>query len=196
MSSYRRTEFEERDYGPPPRREEEIRSRTVVRERERDDRPLPQWLREDRRPEGGQMVLRERDVEEYEHIRSPSPIRMREGAPIRRPRSVSVGDQERVHTRIVEERIRSPTGLRPPSPRGVRFEERFERSPSIVDEREHIHIVERDRRTESSPSRSPSPAPREVVRGPIIERDVITHYTDIDHGKLRGYFFFLFSAVA
>lgn len=37
-----------------------------------------------------------------------------------------------------------------------------------------------------SPSRSPSPQPPpqpQVVKGPTIEREVITHYTDIDHGE-------------
>lgn len=53
-------------------------------------------------------------------------------------------------------------------------------------EHEHIHIVERERERERerAPQRSPSPPP--VVRGPTIERDVITHYTDVDHGM---YFF-------
>lgn len=34
-----------------------------------------------------------------------------------------------------------------------------------------------------SPSRSPSPPP--VIKGPTIEREVITHYRDIDHGKIQ-----------
>jgi hypothetical protein len=78
------------------------------------------------------------------------------------------------------ERIRSPSIVRRRSPSPVvRFVQR-RRSPSPP-VREHIHtrIVEREKEREPSPSPSPPP----VVRAPTIEREVITHYTDIDHGK-------------
>lgn len=74
---------------------------------------------------------------------------------------------------------------RSPSPLPVRFVERRRRSPSPV-VREHIRtrIVEREKEREPSPSPSPPPPPPPpVIRGPTLEREVITHYTDIDHGE-------------
>lgn len=195
----RTTEFEERDYYPPaPRRsapdldEREFRRRAVTRSPPREREP-PAFLRDEpRRSEAGPMVLRQRDVETFDrHRRSPSPVRVREERIMRRPRSVSPPhdhDHEHSRTRIVErERVRSPSVVRQrsPSPRPMRFVERRRRSSSV--EREHIHtrIVERERERIPSPSPSPPPPPPPppVVRGPTIEREVITHYRDIDHGK-------------
>jgi hypothetical protein len=103
---------------------------------------------------------------------------------VRRAQSVSPSEHEHEHsrTRFVEkdrfvEKVRSPSiaRRRSPSPRAVRYVE-----PS--DTSEHIRIIERERERVPSPSPSPPPAPP-VVRGPVIEREVITHYTDIDHGE-------------
>ena len=202
----RTTEFEERDYYPAPRRPavelddvDYRRSRNEVdvriREREREGDRMPAFLREDaRRTEAGPMVLRKRDVETFDrHVRDPSPVRVREERIVRRAKSVSPPhlhdhehEHERSRTRVVErERVRSPSVVRrrSPSPRVVRYVERRERSPSPV-EREHEHIRTRiiERERDRAPSPSPSPSPPPVVRGPTIERNVITHYTDIDHG--------------
>ncbi|KAL6854244.1 hypothetical protein J3F83DRAFT_755249 [Trichoderma novae-zelandiae] len=156
-----------------------------VRIRERDG-DLPEFLRSSRRPEAGPMVLRQREADPYDRPpREPSPIRFREERIVRRAQSVSPSEPEHEHsrTRIVE-KIRSPSVARrrSPSPRAVRYVE-----PS--DTSEHIRIVERERERERervpSPSPSPPPAPP-VIRGPVIEREVITHYTDIDHGMIQA----------
>ena len=213
MAHRRTTEFEERDtYSSGPRRSapelEEIdyRRRTVAispppRSRVSEDR-TPAFLREDaRRTEAGPMVLRQRQVETIDRHRprSPSPItRVREERLIRRPRSVSPSfhdhEHERSRTRITErERVREPSNppKRDPSPRVIRYVERPRRSPSPppVEERERIRtrIVERERERIPSPSPSPSPPPPpkpQIIKGPVIEREVITHYTDIDHGTI------------
>lgn len=197
MSYRRTTDFEERDYMSAPRREYDGPPRGATRTLTRDDGGsfvrtregdrMPAFLREDgRRTEAGPVILR-REVESVDvhRDRSPSPVRYREERLVRRPRSDSPqsrhGGHEHERVKIVEkERVRSPSlsRARSPSPRAVRFVER-PRSPT-VDEREHIHtrIVETER--ERVPSPSPSPPP--VVRGPTIEREVITHYTDVDHG--------------
>ncbi|KAK6820704.1 hypothetical protein PG987_015104 [Apiospora arundinis] len=54
-------------------------------------------------------------------------------------------------------------------------------------ERERIRIIQRERERIPSPSPSPPPppAPPAVIRGPTIEREVITHYRDIDHGVIK-----------
>lgn len=206
------TDFEERDYYSAPRRsntrfdEPEYRPTRVmtrsppptrreesvdIRFRERESDRGPSFLREDaRRAEAGPMVLRQRNVETWDrhHGRSPSPVRVREERMIRRPRSESppqFHDHEHSRTRVVErerESIRSPSVARRRSPSPVvRFVER-RRSPSPVREHIHTRIVEREKQREPSPSPSPSPPP--VIRGPVIEREVITHYTDVDHGKV------------
>lgn len=188
---------EERRSSPP-------RSRAPVRDyqdteisiRERDSR-TPAFLRDEgrRNENAGPLVLRAREVETIDR---------------RRPRSPSPPPAVHVHERFIErERERSPA---PPSmamERRPRFMERErERSPSPgtmvrVDhrevvrrrersptpERERIRIIQRERERIPSPSPSPSPppppAPPAVIRGPTIEREVITHYRDIDHGKFR-----------
>ncbi|EGR53058.1 uncharacterized protein TRIREDRAFT_119881 [Trichoderma reesei QM6a] len=155
-----------------------------VRIRERDG-DLPDFLRSSRRPEAGPMVLRQRDADPYDRPpREPSPIRFREERIVRRAQSVSPSEpeRERSRTRIVE-KIRSPSVARrrSPSPRAVRYVE-----PSDATS-EHIRIVERERERERVPSPSPSPPPAPpVIRGPVIEREVITHYTDIDHGMIQA----------
>ncbi|RDA92668.1 hypothetical protein CP533_3711 [Ophiocordyceps camponoti-saundersi (nom. inval.)] len=214
--SIRATDFEERDYYPAPRRQADLddrdyrpraapRSRVAtseydevdIRLRDREMDRTPGFLRDDgRRPEAGPMVLRQREVETIDrHARSPSPFRRREMA--RRPKSISPtmrgSEREHSHTRIVErerDRVRSPSVVRcrSPSPLPVRFVERRRRSPSPVSQHEHIRIVERDRQRIPSPEPSPSPPPPPppVIRGPTIEREVITHWTDIDHGVVRA----------
>lgn len=168
----------------------------------------PAFLKEDyRRTEAGPMVLRQRQVETIDRHRprSPSPVRVREERIIRRPRSVSPPssyhdhEQERSRVSVHErERIRSPSVVRQrsPSPKPIRYVERPasraasrpppRRSPSPIEqERERIRIVQRERERAPTPEPSPPPPPPEpaVVRGPTIEREVITHYRDIDHGK-------------
>ncbi|KAM3449740.1 hypothetical protein MY5147_009689 [Beauveria neobassiana] len=72
--------------------------------------------------------------------------------------------------------------------RRVRRDERSEESDSESEvDRDHIRIIERERgrSPERSPSLSPPPPPLppQVIKAPTIEREVITHYTDIDHGS-------------
>lgn len=176
---------------PPPR--EETRDRT------------PAFLREDaRRTESGPMVLRQRQVETFDRHRprSPSPVRVREERIVRRPRSVSPPDSydhehERSRTKVFErERVREssqPPPRRAPSPaRVVRYVERPKTPspppPPPAEERERIRtrIIERERERAPTPPPAPKPSPPPpppVLRGPTIEREVITHYRDIDHGK-------------
>ncbi|KAJ4145456.1 hypothetical protein LMH87_004306 [Akanthomyces muscarius] len=210
MSYRRTTDFEEADYMSQPPRSSRggggDQVRVMERDREHDvyidqhrDR-TPAFLREGaRRGEPGPMVLRRREVESFDRHRSPSPPHQRivEERMVRRARSESPPPhgRERSRTRIVQtERTVSPVRrrvVRSPSPT-VRFvERRRERSSSPDDDdddvvdHEHIRIVERERGR--SPERSPSPLPQPaVIKAPTIEREVITHYTDIDHGVIRA----------
>lgn len=197
MSRHRMTDFEERDYYPPPRRSEpefQERRRVVTRSPPpRFRESAPAFLHETaRRPEAGPMVLRQREVETFDrHHRSPSPTRLREERLLRRPRSVSPPRRfyaepevdHRTRTRVVHrERARSPSierRRRSPSPRPIRYE----REQSREGERIRARVVERRRSlsSSSSSSSSASSAPKNI-RGPTIEREVITHYTDVDHG--------------
>lgn len=115
---------------------------------------------------------------------SPPPRMMRRGRSPS-PRAGPPPEVERSRSRFVEvERVRSPSEVRrSPSLRPIRPPDRRPRSFS-PHEHEHIRtrIVERERERYSSPSPSPPPPPQ-VVRGPIVEREVITHYTDVDHGE-------------
>ncbi|KAM0255823.1 hypothetical protein ACHAQJ_005410 [Trichoderma viride] len=167
-----------RSPAPPRARRGEFEEFDVrIRERDGD---LPDFLRSARRPEAGPMVLRPRDADPYEQ-RQPREPAFREERLVRRAQSVSPSEHEHEHsrTRFVE-KVRSPSiaRRRSPSPRAVRYVE-----PS--DTSEHIRIIERERERVPSPSPSPPPAPP-VVRGPVIEREVITHYTDIDHGMIQA----------
>ncbi|KAH7239135.1 hypothetical protein BKA59DRAFT_271222 [Fusarium tricinctum] len=182
----------------------------------REEARTPAFLREDiRRTEAGPMVLRQRQVETIDRHRprSPSPVRVREERIIRRPRSISpesshhshahTHDHEHEHsrTRVYErERVREPSqpppARRAPSPaRVVRYVERPQKSPSPpppppVEERERIRtrIIERERAPSPPPvpKPSPPPPPPQTIRGPTIEREVITHYRDIDHGMIKA----------
>ncbi|KAI0455717.1 hypothetical protein F5B21DRAFT_470390 [Xylaria acuta] len=177
-----RSDLSERDYA---------HRRAPVREYEDDisdrvDR-TPAFLREDvRRTEAGPLVLRSREVETVDR---------------RRPRSPS--PQVRYRERFIErERERAPSPRRPvrfverspsPPPARVQVVERIERrererSPTPDRERELIRLrIERERQRTPSPSPSPSPPPQpQLIRGPTIEREVITHYRDIDHGIVRA----------
>jgi len=201
MSSRSRVGFDDRDYYRDSARHHDHHDDVEVRIRERSrsrDR-LPAFMREDlRRPEPGPLVLRSREIETSERRRrSPSPVRVHETR-IVRARSVSPmppprrteedirfrtvrepsrgPDLERLRTRILE-RDRSPSSS-PESRVRARIVERG-RSPSPV--RERIRIVEKARPRTPSPS---PPPPPQVIKGPVIEREVITHYRDIDHGKL------------
>lgn len=125
------------------------------------------------------------------------------------PPPPEVHEREEFRTRIVErerDRVRSPSRGPPMERMRPRF---VERSPSPPMERVRTRIVERERERERSPSppemersrlriiehereRYPSPSPSPpppspdppVIRGPTIEREVITHYRDIDHGVI------------
>ncbi|KAI1738133.1 hypothetical protein F4680DRAFT_191423 [Xylaria scruposa] len=180
-----RSDISERDYA---------HRRAPVREYDDDisdrvDR-TPAFLREDvRRTEAGPLVLRSREVETVDR---------------RRPRSPS--PQVRYRERFIErERERAPSPRRPvrfierspsPPPARVQVVERIERrererSPTPDRDRELIRLrIERERQKERTPSPSPSPSPPpqpQVIRGPTIEREVITHYRDIDHGEFHPY---------
>lgn len=175
-----------------------------VRERERERDRVPAFLRDEaRRTDPGPLVLRARDVETVERPRRRSPsmtrvraetkevVRARSVTPPPRRREVVERDDVEVRTRTVErERVRSPSRVRArfverersPSPERIRYVER-RRSPSPVVDRERIRIIERERERQRTPSPSPSPSPPPVIKGPRIEREVITHYTGIDHGE-------------
>lgn len=177
-------------------------TRTVTRSPPaRPRRDVEEILRQDsRRAEAGPMILR-REVETFDR-RRPSPTRVREERIVRRAHSVTPSlvdhehEHERERTRVIErerERVRSPSVVRrrSPSPVPIRYVHRRRRSSSVSSsdhEHEHIHtrIVERERGRERVPSPSPSPSPPpQTIRGPTVERDVITHYTNIDHGMFH-----------
>ncbi|KAI0012006.1 hypothetical protein F4779DRAFT_119280 [Xylariaceae sp. FL0662B] len=180
--------YERRERRSPPRRApvreyEDVDIQVRERERDRVDR-TPAFLREDaRRTEAGPMVLRQREVETVDRRRprSPSPIRYR----VER-------DRERAPSMPPERRPRFIE--RSPSPAPVRVESRTierrrERSPTPDRERDLFRLRierEKERAPSPSPSPSPSPPPPSVIRGPTIEREVITHYRDIDHGVERA----------
>lgn len=194
-------------------RREERRSpprRAPVRDYEETDVSIresrtPAFLRDEpsRRTDAGPLVLRSREIETIDRRRprSPSPVHVRERIIERSP---SMPPVERTRTRIIErERERSPSPPpmlmprprfieRSPSPPDVRVdtrivERRRERSPTPERERERIRIIQRERSRPPSPSPSPPPPPPAppVIRGPTIEREVITHYRDFDHGVER-----------
>jgi hypothetical protein len=188
-----RSEFSDGGYGhrrPVREYEDDIDIDVNIRERERDrvDR-TPAFLREEhRRTDAGPLVLRSREVETVDRRRprSPSPqVRYRERF-IERERERAPSPLPERRPRFIE---RSPS----PPPR-VQVIERVERrqrerSPTPDRDRELIRLrIERERRKERTPSPSPSPSPPpqpQVIRGPVIEREVITHYRDIDHGKFH-----------
>lgn len=181
-----RVEFDEREYireaprRAPVRDFEEVEFRVRERSRERVNDRLPAFMRDDhRRTEPTQLVLRQRDVETVERSRprSPSPVRVTQRI-IERTRSVSppprrIEDDVRFR-RVVRESSRGP------APDRIRFVASRSRSPS-PEVRERIRIVEKERAP--SPVRMPRPPTPKVVKGPTIEREVITHYRDIDHGE-------------
>lgn len=178
--------YDRRERRTSPRRVSVREYEDLDRERGRVDR-TPAFLKDDaRRPEAGQLVLRSREVEEIDRRRrSPSPVRYRERIVDReRERAPSMPPERR--PRFIE---RSPS----PPPAAVRVESRTierrrERSPTPDRERERdrelIRLrIEREKERTPSPSPSPPPPPPPpVIRGPTIEREVITHYRDIDHG--------------
>ncbi|KAL0937746.1 conserved glutamic acid rich protein [Colletotrichum truncatum] len=205
--AYRSNDFEDRFYEP---RRERAESRVAFNDVDVRDRPRERegdrlrFLRDERPPEAGALVLSRREVESRElsrpRQRSPSPV-YRERV-IRRARSLTPPphhhhDQELERSRVrISERereIRSPSRGPPPEMVRARYVER-PRSPSPPPparerSRVGVRIVEREREKERRPSPSPSPppqpAPPQVIRGPTIEREVITHYRDIDHGVTR-----------
>lgn len=161
--------------------EEYIREarRVQVRDYDDDTRRAPAWL-DNRRPEPGPLVLRAREVETLERPRnrSPSPeVRFRERI-VQRARSVSPGQRRMEEDVRIRKVVRETS--RPPAER-IRFVERS-RSPS-PEVRERIRIVEREKERAPSPAPPPRPQTPKVIKGPTIEREVITHYRDIDHGE-------------
>ncbi|KAK4102954.1 hypothetical protein N658DRAFT_505971 [Parathielavia hyrcaniae] len=175
-----RVDFDDREYVREPRRAP-VREYDEVdvrfRDRVMNDR-VPAFLREEnRRPEHGQMVLRQREVETVEQRRPPSPVQVTQR--IIRARSVSPPprrNEEDVRFRRV---VREPS--RGPSER-IRFVERS-RSPS-PEVRDRIRIVEREKERAPSPAPPPRPPTPKIIKGPTVEREVITHYRDIDHGMV------------
>ncbi|KAI1804768.1 hypothetical protein F4811DRAFT_259126 [Daldinia bambusicola] len=191
----RRAPARDDDLDSLARRRSPPRSRAAVRDYDDVDRDrTPAFLREDvRRTEAGPLVLRQREVETIDRRRrSPSPVRYRERIVDReRERAPSMPPERR--PRFIE---RSPSPSPPPPPTAVRvearkIERRRERSPTPDRERErdliHLRIErEKERAPSPSPSPPPPPPPPPVIRGPTIEREVITHYRDIDHGLIRA----------
>lgn len=179
-----RVEFDEREFiREQPRRAvareyDDVEVRVRERSRERVNDRLPHFLREDnRRAEPGQLVLRQREIETVERPRprSPSPVHVTQRI-IQRARSVSPPRREEDvrFRRVVRESSRGPVErIRVVPPRS--------RSPS-PEVRDRIRIIEREKERAPSPAPPRPPTPK-VIKGPTIEREVITHYRDIDHGK-------------
>jgi len=184
MSSRSRVEFDEyireQPRRAPAREYDDVEVRVRERSRERVNERLPHFMREDnRRAEPGQMVLRQREIETVERPRprSPSPVHIQRI--IQRARSVSPAPPRRVEEdvrvrRVVRESSRGPAER-------IRFVPQRSRSPS-PEVRERIRIVEREKERAPSPAPPPRPPTPKVIKGPTIEREVITHYRDIDHG--------------
>lgn len=156
------------------------RGRSPVRDR------TPAFLR-DRHQEAGPMVLRQREVETAtrSHPRSPSPLyvdhrHLAPAADRQRGRSVSRARPVFVRRDESESSFSTSSYSSSESPvqrRGVFRRPRSE-SPGW---RETVHA--RFRRSSPSPSPSPSPQPQPQPQPQVVEREVITHYTDIDHGE-------------
>jgi hypothetical protein len=158
------------------------------------ERRAPDFLEEDRirrERENDRVLIRRSEVETRR--RSPSPAAPR--GILRRARSVSPTREE--IDRIRREEIIHQHQTRSPRPRSrspsmeARLRNRFDdRGRSMEEhERTETRIVERERRMARSPSssRSPSPEPAPpVIRGPTIEREVVTHYRDVDHGVVQA----------
>jgi len=184
MASRSRVGFDDRESFYRDDRRSNVEVRVIDRDRERERDRVPAFLREERRPEPGPLVLRQREVETAERIRrrSPSPvrhIRARSVSPVqfRTVRAPSRGPSEVDRVRIIErDRSSSPS----PDRTRARFVQRRPRSPS-PEFHERIRIVEKEREKERP--RPPTPPPQ-VIKGPVIEREVITHYRDIDHGVM------------
>lgn len=157
---------------PRPRSPSPSRERMSLKMRARSVSPAP--------PPDHREEIRARVVDQTrDHVRSPS-------------RGPAL-DRVRLGTRIIERPERTPS----PPPVLDRLRSRMterERSPSPRPEmdrsRSRIRITEREREREPTPSPSPPPPPAAeppVIKGPTIEREVITHYRDIDHGESPRY---------
>lgn len=179
--------FEENDYYyPAPRQsdptfDDAYRRQPAVRTRSRS-RPAgsrtPAFLRNDeRRVEAGPMVLRQRDVETYDRHRPSS------------------SDSQRAQDQRMALRLGGDYDDR--DPRG-RYDDR---DRSRYDERDRIHarVVDRRRSSDSlsdslsdetssiaASSEATSPPPPRHIRGPTVEREVITHYRNVDHGTVHA----------
>ncbi|KAH6697467.1 hypothetical protein F5X68DRAFT_197385 [Plectosphaerella plurivora] len=195
--AYRTNDFEDQFYDER-RRPQSTYGEVRIAERERDRQSdRLDFLRSDPRPqEAGPLVLRSREVESREvarpRYRSPSPLPHEHMGMVRRARSLTPPHihEERERERIRIQRRDRVRYERSPSPVPVQAPVRYERRRSSSDdrEREHIRIIQRERERERIPERVPSPrppSPPPVVKGPTIEREVITHYRGIDHGIIR-----------
>lgn len=173
---------EEIDYTRGPVRErdvrvrEEIRIRDRSRSRERDQGP-PEFLREDPRASAGPMVLRKREIEDFEFVqkprrRSPSPSPIRE--PVREREEIIIRRDELERPPPRREReverqeiiIRRDELERPPP----RRERELEREEIIIrkDDKDREEIV--IRKDDWERDRDRRPPPRETERDEIIIR--------------------------
>lgn len=173
MSAYYRD-----DRGPYARERSPSRDRT------------PAFLRNVHRPDAGPMVLRQRDVETASH---PHPHAAPAATYIERRRSSPSPSRGRSVSRVRTRHVRRDSSessassgyfsdeLSMPARRGAVGR------PRSVSPGWKETIRARFRRESPSPSPSPQPQPEpQVMRGPTLEREVITHYTDIDHGTFPG----------
>ncbi|KAK4136966.1 hypothetical protein BT67DRAFT_432690 [Trichocladium antarcticum] len=180
-----RVDFGEPEYmreiprrGPPVREYDDLDIRF-----QREQSRQPAWMEENRRPEPGSMVLRAKEIETFERPRqrSPSPsVRVRQQErTFTRARSVSPGPNRRLDEDL---HIRHVTREQSRGPPPVRFAPSRSPSPRPMQERERIRIIERERERAPSPAPPPRPPTPKIIKGPTIEREVITHYRDVDHG--------------
>ncbi|RYP46645.1 hypothetical protein DL768_007190 [Monosporascus sp. mg162] len=179
------TRYVERLRNPSPPWRSKYRRRPIYIERSRS--PPPQRERDFR-------IDIDSRVSERRRPGSPTPDR----------------DRERDRIRIMTERERFPSSSSSPSPpppaaapsviKGPTIERevithyrdierRKSRSPTPNNERDRIRIMterERIRSLSTSPSPPPPPAAPSIIKGPTIEREVIMHYRDVDHGVERA----------
>lgn len=172
-----------------PRRVEPRRAFDTVSERSASSRTPGFLMREE--PRGGELVLRSRKVESgFSRRRSPSSSpsperRMVRDRRVESPPLVHDGHARRARSMS---RVRMMERDRSVSPESGRVTIMRGRSPSS--ERFRASLRERDREVITrgrTPSPPPMPEPErqpQVIKGPIIEREVVTHWRDIDHGKI------------
>jgi hypothetical protein len=176
----RPSDYDDRDYLQPRRLSPDVefreRTRRVAVSRSPPRRRLVVDDLRDPRAEGGELVLRQREVETITRPRRRSP------SPLYRERVIRTRARSFTPPPAFErERARSPSRVRMTVERRVSLTDSSSSDSSDEHERIRTRIVERQKER----VRTPSP---KVVKGPIVEREVITHYTDVDHGKRFGIF--------